>query len=143
MNIQLERGRVIRDATVGFFCIDGQFECYVLEDQVREVEGEPVEAWKVKGKTAIPAGRYRVSLELSPRFGQNTLTVHDVPGFTGIRMHGGNTPEHTEGCPLLGDSLAGPRIAGGTSTMAVNRVKNKVAAAIARGEEVWMTVTNP
>lgn len=143
MELLLDRGRVVKDATVGFFCVNGQFECYVLEDMVREVEGQPVASWKVPGKTAIPAGRYRVTLEASPRFGPNTLTIHDVPGFTGVRIHGGNSAADTEGCPLLGDGLAGARISAGTSAMAVNRVKVAVARARDAGEAVWLTITNP
>lgn len=76
--------------------------CWLLEDAVREVEGVPVEQWKIPGKTAIPSGRYRVALVDSPRFGPDTITLLDVPGFTVIRVHAGNDDEDTEGCPLTG-----------------------------------------
>ena len=78
---------------------------FTLEDTVREITGKPVESWKVPGATAIPAGRYRVTLENSARFGAETLTLNDVPGFTSIRMHAGNTVVDTAGCPLLGMEL--------------------------------------
>lgn len=116
--------------------------CYTLEDEVREIPGVPVADWKIKGVTAIPAGRYRVTLEYSNRFGPDTLTIHDVPGFTSIRMHAGNTEADTEGCPLLGLEIDPHGITGGTSGPAVKLLKFVVRDAIERGEEVWLTVNN-
>ena len=74
---------------------------WVLEDQVREVVGEPVSEWKVPGKTAIPAGRYKVLITFSNRFQKLMPQLMDVPGFTGVRIHAGNTAADTEGCLLL------------------------------------------
>lgn len=116
--------------------------CYTLEDEVREIHGVPVSEWKIKGATAIPAGRYKVTLEHSPRFGPDTLTVHDVPGFTHIRMHAGNTEADTDGCPLLGMEVDPRGIVGGTSRQAVKLVQYVVADAIKRGETVWLNVLN-
>lgn len=121
---------------------DGHRLCYTLEDEVREIDGIPVADWKVKGATAIPAGRYRVTLAYSPRFGPDTLTVHDVPGFSYIRMHAGNTEKDTDGCPLLGMEVYPHGIVGGTSRPAVKLVQLLVRAAADRGGEVWLTVRN-
>ena len=53
---------------------------------------------------AIPDGFYRVRMTYSPRF-QEVLPILDgVIGRTGIRIHAGNTIEHTEGCILVGDA---------------------------------------
>lgn len=126
--------------TFGELIENDQFICHSLEDEVREIEGEPVADWKIKGATAIPAGEYRITLEHSPRFGPNTLTVHDVPGFLGVRIHAGNTVADTEGCPLLGMAVNAHGIVGGTSGPAVKLVKQLVGDAIARGELVLMDV---
>jgi hypothetical protein len=121
--------------------VDGSPFCFSLEDAVREVPGEPVEKWKVYGKTAIPSGRYRVTLETSDRFGPDTLTINGVPGFKSIRMHSGNTEIDTDGCPLLGYSVnADGTIAFGTTKTAVRDLKAKVKTAIAAGAEVWITI---
>lgn len=122
---------------------DGHRLCHTLEDEIREVEGQPVSEWKIKGATAIPSGEYRVTLEDSPRFGPDTLTVNDVPGFSGVRMHAGNTEADTEGCPLLGMAINAAGIVGGTSRPAVALVKEVVRQAIERGEIVWLVVENP
>lgn len=121
---------------------DGHQLCYTLEDTVREISGQPVQDWKIRGATAIPAGRYRVTLENSPRFGIDTLTIHDVPGFVGVRMHAGNTVADTEGCPLLGMEIDPRGIVGGTSRPAVKLVKFIVADALNRDEVVWLDICN-
>jgi hypothetical protein len=67
---------------------------------------------KIHGKTAIPAGAYPVILCESPRFsnkyekqglGRIVPLLGGVPGYTGVRIHVGNTAEHTHGCVLVGD----------------------------------------
>ena len=78
------------------------FVCDIVEDEVRELPGVPVADWKIHGVTAIPSGGYKVVFENSARFGPNTLTLLDVPGYKYIRIHGGNTSKDTEGCLLPG-----------------------------------------
>ena len=105
--LYLLRNRFLPTHTIGQL-YDGatwEFLCFVLEDIVREVEGEPVERWKVQNETAIPYGTYRLSFENSPKFGKDTLTLHDVPGFKNIRIHSGNTSKDTEGCLIVGSRL--------------------------------------
>ena len=78
--------------TIGELFIDGNFECYTLEDQVREVAGVPVATWKVPGATAIPVGTYQVTIDLSQRFGKRMLHILNVPGFEesySFRQHRG------------------------------------------------------
>lgn len=143
MKITIQRQRSQGGATVGKLCIDGTFACYTLEDEIREVEGQPVASWKVKGATAIPAGEYRVTLDDSPRFGPDTLTINNVPGFQAIRMHAGNTSEDTEGCPLLGMAATSHSLVGGSSRPAVSLVKGQVKQAIAEGDVVMIEINNP
>ena len=143
MVITLQRRPSVSGATIGKVSIDGAFVCYSLEDEIREVPGQPVEAWKVAGKTAIPAGEYSVTLEDSPRFGPDTINLLDVPGFKFIRMHGGNTAADTEGCPLLGMQATDTTLMGGTSRPAVALVKGEVSRAIERGELVTIVIRNP
>lgn len=75
--------------------------CWTLEDVVREVPGEPVGAWKVKGQTAIPRGTYAVRVTRSNRFKTDLPLLLNVPGFEGVRIHGGNAAADTEGCILV------------------------------------------
>jgi hypothetical protein len=71
-----------------------EFICYTLEDKERLV--------KIKGQTAIPTGKYTVIVTMSPRFKKELPLILNVPNFSGVRFHGGNDENDSEGCPLLG-----------------------------------------
>lgn len=87
--------------TMGTLLVDDVWECWTLEDADRlDLLGSA--GTKVPGKTAIPAGTYAVAMTPSPKFGRLMPQVLDVPGFTGIRIHPGNTAADTEGCILTG-----------------------------------------
>ena len=142
MKLLLQRRASQGDATVGHLYINGEHACYTLEDVVREIEGAPVAEWKVKGKTAIPAGIYDVELQNSPKYGADCLTVCDVPGFSYIRMHAGNGSQDTEGCILLGTQATDRTLVGGSSRPAVAMVRSQVMAARKLGESVTIEIKN-
>ncbi len=100
--------------TTGVLFANGVFQNFIGEDQIREVPGQPVTEWKVKGNTAIPAGTYRIVLQQSARFGRLMPYLIRVPGFDAIEIHWGNKKEDTEGCLLTGlirgyDSVGGSK----------------------------------
>ena len=141
MELEIKRTKLLPTHTIGQLYIDGEYFCFTLEDVVREVEGQPVEKWKVWGETAIPKGRYRVSLQDSPKFGKDTVTINRVPGFSYIRIHAGNTHKDTEGCPIIGFALTENNIIKpGTTRPAVAELKRQVREAIDAGEEVYITI---
>ena len=144
MELVLQRLTKGLTRTPGELRVNGVFFCYTVEDRVREVSGRPVREWKVDGETAITAGRYLLTLETSPRFGPETMTINGVDGFSGIRIHGGNDERHTEGCPLVGYELTGAgTIAVGQTKAAVANLKRNVREAAARGDRVFIDVRNP
>ena len=49
----------------------------------------------------IPVGTYPVLVTFSPRFQRNLPLIGNVPGRSGIRIHGGTKPEHSTGCVLV------------------------------------------
>lgn len=86
--------------------INDSFFCATLEDVCRDLNrdgdlDDPGER-KIHGQTAIPAGNYQLAITFSNRFQRLLPEVIRVKGFQGIRIHTGNTPEHTEGCLLVG-----------------------------------------
>lgn len=81
--------------TIGKLYIDGAYFCDTMEDTVRTGE-------KIAGKTAIPAGTYKVKMTWSPRFKRYLPEILNVPNFSGVRIHAGNSALDTEGCVLLG-----------------------------------------
>lgn len=142
MKLELVRHTFLPTTTIGNLYVDGKLECYTVEDRVREDPrpDTPQNEAKVYGETAIPEGRYRVVITESPRFKKPMMRLLDVPGFTGILIHGGNTHKDTQGCILVGHAISGNAIKPGTSTPAVRALFDKVQAAINRREEVWITI---
>ena len=104
--LKLLRNRFNELFTAGQLYLDDQWFCFTLEDKIREKDGIAVEKWKINHETAIPRGIYKVGFEHSKRFGPDTLTLYDVPGFTDIRIHSGNTQADTSGCILVGYKLS-------------------------------------
>lgn len=93
------------EATLSDVLLDGQRFCYGLEDQ-------PQDGPKVMNETRIPAGTYQIKLRtegsIHPKyasrydFHKGMLWLQDVPGFSWIYIHTGNTDDHTSGCLLVG-----------------------------------------
>ncbi len=110
---------------------------------VREIAGSPVNAWKVAGKSAIPQGRYRVTLTMSKRFGRTLPLVNMVEGFDGIRIHPGNTAADTEGCLLPGMSVAPADNSVLESRHAFEKVYKLIDDTLMTGEDVFLEIRNP
>ncbi|MFO0157400.1 MAG: DUF5675 family protein [bacterium] len=142
MNLLLERTPSGTTCTIGDLYIDGDWFCFILEDLVREVEGQPVESWKVKGKTAIPAGTYKVQTTYSNRFKRDLPLLVGVPGFEGIRIHPGNTDADTEGCLLPGLALGLGGESVSRSRAAFDALYKKLDEAESASEEIEITITN-
>jgi len=100
MKLELKRFEFGDTFTIGKFYINGIYHAYSLEDKVREGK-------KLNGQTAIPTGTYDVIVDVSARFGKSLPHILNVPNFTGVRIHAGNTSKDTEGCILLGHTWAG------------------------------------
>ena len=85
---------------------DGKQYCNALEDTDRgltsDMTVDQILKKKLYGKTAIPTGRYNITLYDSPKFKKNLPAVNAVKGFTGVLIHSGNKPEDTLGCILIG-----------------------------------------
>lgn len=136
MLIEIIRDDEFPTKTFGKMFIDGRYFGETLEDTDREMEKGGV---KVYGESAIPRGRYPVTVSLSRRFGREMPEVLDVPGFRGIRIHGGNTERDTLGCPLLGQVRTGMGVA---NCRGINeRLLLTIKAALQRGEDVWLDVS--
>lgn len=138
MNLRVIREPSRAGATLGSLYLDGVRLCDTLEDEIRERPGAAVSTWKVKGQTAIPAGRYRVVLRQSPRFGRVLPWLQDVPGFEWILIHAGNKSIDTEGCLLIGLDRGAATV--GRSQMALQRLMERVTAAT---DEIWIDIENP
>ena len=103
---------------------------------------------KVYARTAIPAGEYRVRMDIrSPRFGSRPQyrkyggrlpRLEGVPGFEGILIHPGNTAEDTAGCILVGENKLVGRLT--NSLITFDKLWHILESARLRGEEISVSV---
>jgi hypothetical protein len=131
--------------TIGKFSVEGEYKCDTCEDPVRDLNDynhdgdfdDPGEG-KIYGKTAIPCGRYRILFTYSMKLKRSLPILVDVPGFTGIRIHGGKDSGWSEGCPLVGEN----KIKGGLVNYKYweTTIGNIVRDAINNGMQVWITI---
>ena len=119
MELLLKRIARRETYTIGHLYIDGRYFCDAIEDKDRglrqDMQVSVIRSIKRKGVTAIPVGRYRVTLDVrSQKFSQKKYEKNygfcdgylprliNVPGFEGVLIHVGNTAKDTEGCLLVG-----------------------------------------
>ena len=118
---------------------ENQYFCDTLEPTWRDYEHG---GYKVKGRSAIPEGRYAVVISFSPKFKQWLPILLGGPEFNrkwqGIRIHAGNCSEDTEGCILVGKNREVGKVL--DSRIWVHRLKQKIVEAKSRGEAVWITI---
>ena len=139
MELKLLRKHYGKEFTEGKLFINNGFECYTVEDTDRHLEDGGV---KVQNKTAIPKGKYNVTISYSNRFKKHLIEVTAVEGFSGIRIHSGNSSKDTEGCIIVGasnqrdddDWVSESRIA-------YEKLHKKVKYALSSGESVTLEVS--
>ncbi len=128
------------DSTLGEFITPKQ-KFYSCEDKVREVEGVPVDTWKIPKETAIPKGTYDLILDESVRFKKIMPHILDVDGFSGVRIHSGNTNHDTEGCILLGWGIGADDASVTDSRRAIKDFMDEFQHYPSLGEKVQLVVT--
>ena len=112
-----------------------EYICDTLEPQWRDYAKG---AYKVKGKSAIPEGRYAVVITYSPKFKDWLPLLVNVPKFEGIRIHAGNSVKDTQGCILVGENRVVGKVL--NSRKCVDLAKEKIVEAKDKGEGVWIEI---
>lgn len=148
MELYLKRFEFNEHSTFSELSLDGVRLCFVLEDKDRGLDSkmnlDVLSHLKVHGETAIPYGRYEIQITKSERFsklrGKDTYLplLLDVPGYSGVRIHTGNKPEHTEGCLLPCKNHS--KDLGTESTYAFNIVLDKIKQGLLKGK-VYITIS--
>lgn len=91
---------------IGKLYVDGVYQCDTIEDTDRGLDNKmtvsEILKKKVKGETAIPTGVYPVYITWSPKYKKPMPLIDEVKGYSGIRIHSGNTSKDTEGCLIVG-----------------------------------------
>ena len=152
MKLKLLRTNSSKNSTNGLLydiTSDPEFMCYTLEDEPREI--------KVKYMTCIPAGEYTLGLKTHgrlhdkyqfrfPELHVGMIELLDVPNFTDILIHCGNTNEDTSGCLLVGDTQENnnTKESGfiGKSTFAYFRIYKTISEVLLAGEHCTINITD-
>ena len=131
MELRLQRHPSSPKSTLGQLFVNDVWQAWTLEDVERPE--------KIQNETAIPAGRYKVELTMSARFKRIMPLLLDVPNYTGVRIHFGNSSKDTEGCILVGTTHEGEDWIG-NSVVAFDHLFPVLQAAFDAGEEIWIDV---
>lgn len=130
MELKLIRKFPAPDCVIGEFYVNGKFECYTCEDIERPV--------KLAGVTAIPRGHYEVVITYSERFKKQLPLLLNVPNYSGVRIHPGNTSKDTEGCILPGKGKTKNAVT--QSRLAFDALFTKLKAAAVK-EKIILEIT--
>ena len=134
MKIEVTRRRFADNYTAGDMRVDGQHYCNTIEPHRIDWTREK----KVKGKTAIPEGTYRIEIGVSKKFGQRMPYVMSVPQFSGVMIHPGNSFRDTAGCIIVGNEFV-PGIVKNSREF-FTALFRRIDYAIAKGETVTIEV---
>lgn len=141
MKLKLERKYFKDTYTIGNLYINGIFFSNTLEDKNRDMNkngkfdnGEV----KIYGETCIPFGTYKIKMTYAPKFKRELPWLQNVPSFTGILIHRGNTARDTAGCILVGENKAIGKVLNSASyEMKLVKI---IKEAITKGEEVTIEI---
>ena len=149
MEIVVKRIRQGTNSTLSELYITGERVCYGLEDSVREE--------KIKGSTAIPAGRYKLAFNRYgamngrykrwfPEFHQGMLELQNVPNFSYVYIHMGNNFSDTAGCLLVGAKMKyferDKEYEIRQSRKAYVPLYKRICAAMEKGDEVFVVISD-
>lgn len=135
-HIKVIRAFSTNTSTAGRLFLNGLYQCDTLEDPYHPV--------KVYGDTRIPEGFYHIDIRATggfhnrysrryPEFHEGMLQLRNVPGYTYILIHIGNSAKDTRGCILVGRrSNKGNYIY--SSAVAYKRLYTKVITEARRGD---------
>ena len=152
MELRLKRIALRDTYTIGKLYVDYHYFCDTLEDKVRDYNkdgdlNDPNEQ-KVYGKTAIPYGRYEITMKVqSPKYSQRASydwckgylpRLLNVPHFDGILIHSGNDETHSHGCLLVGENKVKGKVINSMETL--KRLYRILKSASDSGEKIWITI---
>ena len=126
MELILKRIALRSEYTIGKLYVDGEYVCDTIEDTVRDLDKDGKFAngeVKIPGKTAIPYGRYEITMKVkSPKYSNFSKyswakkydgylpRLLNVPHFDGVLIHVGNSALDSEACVLVGENKVVGRV---------------------------------
>lgn len=153
MKILIDRKWKKETYTIGRLYVDGVLFCNSLEDKDRGLKQtnslSTIQSKKVYAETAIPTGTYNVRMDVkSPKYssyswyknlcGGYMPRLDNVPGFSGILIHPGNTALDSSGCILVGKNTKVGQVTDSKNTF--SKLYKKMKKAYDKGEKITLEI---
>lgn len=141
MQLRIHSRERFAEATVGTLSVDSVFECFTREPGIR------TDRLFIPAESALPAGRYNVSIEYSARYGRPLpLIASTAPQFNverrafrlGAWLHPGHPRDETHGAVLLGQVQHGRKVE--RTRLAFQSLYEKLVAAKTAGEAIDLEI---
>ena len=155
MELTLKRIALRSEYTIGKLYVDGEYVCDAIEDTVRDLDKDGKFAngeVKIPGKTAIPYGRYEVTMKVrSPKYSNFTKyswakkydgylpRLLNVPHFEGVLIHVGNSALDSEACVLVGENKVVGKVINSVNTFR-RLMDDYLVPAKKRNERIFMVI---
>ena len=155
MELRLERIALRNEYTIGKLYVDGEYVCDTIEDTVRDLDKDGKFAngeVKIPGKTAIPYGRYEITMKVkSPKYSNFSKyswakkydgylpRLLNVPHFDGVLIHVGNSALDSEACVLVGENKVVGKVINSVNTFR-RLMDDYLVPAKKRNENIVITV---
>ena len=155
MELTLKRIALMSEYTIGKLYVDGEYVCDTIEDTVRDLDKDGKFAngeVKIPGKTAIPYGRYEITMKVkSPKYSNFSKyswakkydgylpRLLNVPHFDGVLIHVGNSALDSEACVLVGENKVVGKVINSVNTFR-RLMDDYLVPAKKRNENIVITV---
>ena len=155
MELTLKRIALRSEYTIGKLYVDGEYVCDTIEDTVRDLDKDGKFAngeVKIPGKTAIPYGRYEVTMKVrSPKYSNFSKypwakkydgylpRLLNVPHFDGVLIHVGNSALDSEACVLVGENKVVGKVINSVNTFR-RLMDDYLVPAKKRNERIVITI---
>ena len=155
MELTLKRIALRSEYTIGKLYVDGEYVCDTIEDTVRDLDKDGKFAngeVKIPGKTAIPYGRYEITMKVkSPKYSNFSKyswakkydgylpRLLNVPHFDGVLIHVGNTAADSEACILVGENKVVGKVINSVNTFR-RLMDDYLVPAKKRNERIFMVI---
>lgn len=155
MELTLKRIALRSEYTIGKLYVDGEYVCDTIEDTVRDLDKDGKFAngeVKIPGKTAIPYGRYEITMKVkSPKYSNFSKyswakkydgylpRLLNVPHFDGVLIHVGNSALDSEACVLVGENKVVGKVINSVNTFR-RLMDDYLVPAKKRNENIVITV---
>ena len=155
MELTLKRIALRSEYTIGKLYVDGAYVCDTIEDTVRDLDKDGKLAngeVKIPGKTAIPYGRYEITMKVkSPKYSNFSKyswakkydgylpRLLNVPHFDGVLIHVGNSALDSEACVLVGENKVVGKVINSVNTFR-RLMDDYLVPAKKRNEKIVITI---